>query len=57
VAPGRPARATLVDITPTILYFLGLPVGADMEGLARTDIFKQSFTAENPVTFIPSYGR
>ena len=57
VAPGRPARATLVDITPTVLYFLGLPVGADMEGLARTDIFKQAFTAENPVTFIPSYGR
>lgn len=57
VAPGRPARATLVDITPTVLYFLGLPVGADMEGLARTDIFKPTFTAENPVTFIPSYGR
>lgn len=57
VAPGRPARASLVDITPTILYFLGLPVGADMEGFARTDIFKQVFTAENPVTFIPSYGR
>jgi hypothetical protein len=57
VAPGRPARAALVDITPTLLYFLGLPVGADMEGLARTDIFKGAFTAENPVTFIPSYGR
>ncbi len=57
VAPGRPARATLVDITPTVLYFLGVPVGADMVGQARTDIFKQAFTAENPVTFIPSYGR
>ena len=57
VAPGRPARASLVDITPTVLYFLGLPVGADMVGQARTDIFKQVFTAENPVTFIPSYGR
>ncbi len=57
VASGRPARAALVDVTPTVLYFLGLPVGADMEGLARTDIFKQTFTAENPVTFIPSYGR
>jgi hypothetical protein len=57
VAPGRPARASLVDITPTVLYFLGLPVGADMAGVARTDMFKQTFTAENPVTFIPSYGR
>jgi hypothetical protein len=57
VAPGRPARAALVDITPTVLYSLGIPVGADMVGQARTDIFKQAFTAENPVTFIPSYGR
>ena len=57
VAPGRPARTSVVDITPTILYFLGLPVGRDMEGFPRTDIFKPSFTAERPVTYIPSYGR
>ena len=57
VAPGRPSRASVLDITPTILYFLGLPVGRDMDGFARTDIFKPSFTGERPVTYIPSYGR
>src|SRR5262249_40720379 len=27
VARGRQARASVVDVTPTILYFLGLPIG------------------------------
>lgn len=57
VAPGRPSRAAIADIAPTVLYFFGLPVARDMEGLARTDIFKASFTEERPVTYIPSYGR
>lgn len=57
VAPGRPRRASLVDVAPTILYFLGLPVGRDMDGFARTDLFRPEFTASRPITFIPSYGR
>ena len=57
VAAGRPGRASVVDITPTVLYFLGLPVGRDMDGFARTDIFRPTFTSERPVTYIPSYGR
>jgi hypothetical protein len=57
VAPGHPNRASLVDVTPTILYYLGLPVARDMDGFARTDLFQSSFTASRPVTFIPSYGR
>ena len=57
VAPGRPPRASVVDLTPTILYFLGLPVARDMDGFARIDLFKPSFTSDKPVTYIPSYGR
>ncbi|MEZ5286610.1 MAG: alkaline phosphatase family protein [Vicinamibacterales bacterium] len=57
VQPGRPARASVVDVAPTILYFFGLPVGRDMEGFARTELFRGAFTAERPVTYIPSYGR
>jgi len=57
VQPGRPGRASVVDIAPTILYFFGLPVGRDMEGFARTELFRAAFTAERPVTYIPSYGR
>ena len=57
VQPGRPPRASVVDVAPTILYFFGLPVGRDMEGFARTELFRSSFTAERPVSYIPSYGR
>jgi predicted AlkP superfamily phosphohydrolase/phosphomutase len=57
VAPGHPERASLVDLTPTVLYYLGLPVARDMDGFARTDLFQSAFTASRPVTFIPSYGR
>jgi predicted AlkP superfamily phosphohydrolase/phosphomutase len=55
VAPGRHQRGSIVDVTPTILYFLGLPIGRDMDGYARADLFK--FSAERPITFIPSHGR
>ena len=58
VARGREqARASVVDVAPTILYFLGLPLGRDMDGYARTDLFQRSFTGERPITFIPTYDR
>jgi predicted AlkP superfamily phosphohydrolase/phosphomutase len=58
VARGRqPARASVVDVTPTLLYFLGLPLGRDMDGYARTDLFQRAFTDERPITFIPTYDR
>jgi predicted AlkP superfamily phosphohydrolase/phosphomutase len=50
-------RASVVDVTPTVLYYLGLSVGRDMDGYVRTDLFKPAFTAERPITFIPTYER
>jgi Type I phosphodiesterase / nucleotide pyrophosphatase len=50
-------RASVVDVVPTILYFLGLPIGRDMDGYARADLFQKSFTVERPITFIPTYER
>ena len=58
VARGRlQARASVVDVLPTLLYFLGLPIGRDMDGYVRTDLFKPSFTLERPITYIPTYDR
>jgi hypothetical protein len=58
VARGRRTdRASLVDIVPTVLYFLGLPVGRDMDGYARTELFQSSFIEDRPITFIPTYDR
>ncbi|MGH9163152.1 MAG: alkaline phosphatase family protein [Vicinamibacteraceae bacterium] len=55
VRASRPHRGSAVDVLPTLLYFLGLPVARDMDGFARTDLFKASFTAERPVVFVPTY--
>jgi predicted AlkP superfamily phosphohydrolase/phosphomutase len=57
VEPGRRERGSIVDVTPTVLYYLGLPVGRDMHGYARADMFRRAFTAERPIAFIPSYDR
>lgn len=57
VEPGRRPRGSVVDVTPTVLYFLGLPVARDMDGFARADLFSRAFTADRPIVFIPSYSR
>lgn len=58
VARGRQeARASVVDVVPTILYYLGLPIGRDMDGYARTDLFQPSFTGDRPIAHIPTYDR
>jgi hypothetical protein len=53
--PGRRRRGSLVDVAPTLLYFLGLPVARDMDGFARADLFSRAFKEERPIVFIPSY--
>jgi hypothetical protein len=50
-------RASVVDLVPTTLYFLGLPIGRDMDGFARTDLFKPEFSEVRPITAIPTYER
>jgi len=55
VEPGRHSRASVVDVVPTLLYFFGLPVAHDMDGYARADIFRRSFTEARPKTYIPTY--
>ena len=57
VEPGRHPRGSIVDVAPTVLYFLGLPVGRDMDGYARADLFRSTFTAERPIAFVPTHNR
>jgi hypothetical protein len=57
VRSGRLRRGSVLDVTPTVLYFFGLPIGRDMDGYARTDLFTRPFTAERPLAFIPTYER
>jgi predicted AlkP superfamily phosphohydrolase/phosphomutase len=52
---GHIPDADVLDITPTILYALGLPVARDMDGSVITDAFEMGFLKTNPVQFIPTY--
>ncbi len=45
----------LVDIAPTLLYYLGLPVGRDMDGVSASSFFTDEFVRENPIIYISSY--
>jgi len=56
VVATRQSRGAVVDVAPTLLYFLGLPVARDMDGFARTDLFTQPFNEQRTITFIPTYG-
>jgi hypothetical protein len=57
VRTGRLSRSSVLDVAPTILYYFGLPIGRDMDGYARTDLFTRAFTADRPITYIPTYER
>ena len=52
---GHILDADVLDITPTILYALGLEVGRDMDGRVLTDGFQPGFLKSNPVTFVSTY--
>jgi predicted AlkP superfamily phosphohydrolase/phosphomutase len=56
IRPGAVlAGASILDVAPTLLYLLGLPVARDMEGRVLTEMLEPGYAAEHPVTFIPSY--
>jgi len=57
VRRARLPVGSIADVTPTLLYLLGLPVGRDMQGTARTDLFTREFSQTRPLTFIPTYDR
>ena len=57
VEPGRKRRGEVADLAPTVLYYLGLPVARDMDGAARTDLFRRDFTDARPLAVIPTYER
>ena len=56
IEPGVTIQGgSVVDITPTLLYLMGLPLGQDMDGRLLTDVLEESLTRNQPVAFISSY--
>lgn len=48
-------RARLVDVAPTVLYGLGVPVPRDTHGRVLASAFGSAYLTSTPLTFVPSY--
>jgi len=48
--------ASIYDITPTLLWLFGLPLGRDMDGKVLLDAFQEDFRKGRKVRTIPTYG-
>jgi predicted AlkP superfamily phosphohydrolase/phosphomutase len=44
-----PLRLSILDVTPALLYSLGLPIPDDLEGRVREEIFEPSLLQARPV--------
>jgi hypothetical protein len=51
------ADGAVVDVAPTILYALGVPIARDLDGRVIEALFEPQFLASNPVRFVDTYGR
>ena len=49
-------KARIIDITPTILYLMGLPVLEEMDGRVLEDIMDPAYLKLNPIKRITSWG-
>ena len=48
---------TILDVAPTILYALGLPMARDLDGNVLRGLFTSESLAELPVRYVETYGR
>ena len=50
-------KASLMDIAPTVLHALGLPIPDDMDGGVLTELFDDAYLQSHPVRFVRSETR
>ncbi len=49
-------KPSVYDVTPTILYLMGMPVARDMPGRVWTEALDQGFLRANPFRAVDTYG-
>lgn len=52
---GTDLKASVLDVAPTVLALLGLPVARDMDGHPLEGLFSESFLERHPVAWIATY--
>lgn len=52
---GEVAGASVLDVTPTLLQYLGLPVAKDMDGKVLDSVFDAEFMQRHPIRYVATY--
>ena len=52
----RRVTGTVMDVTPTILFALGVPASRELEGRVLTDLFNPEVVARHPPRTVDTYG-
>ena len=47
----RVERLSILDIAPTVLYLLGLPVPNGMDGKVALEVLREDYAGRNPVEY------
>jgi Flp pilus assembly protein TadD/predicted AlkP superfamily phosphohydrolase/phosphomutase len=47
--------ASVLDLTPTLLHYLGFPVAKDMDGKVLEDLFEEGFAGKHPIRYVTTY--
>jgi predicted AlkP superfamily phosphohydrolase/phosphomutase len=53
---ATPEELRVIDVPPTLLYAIGLPVAEDFAGRALTELFTETFRTTHPLQTIPTWG-
>ncbi len=48
--------ASVLDIAPTVLYYMGVPQAKDVKGRVLLQAFDNKFVKANPVSYVKTYG-
>jgi predicted AlkP superfamily phosphohydrolase/phosphomutase len=57
IDPGaEPEGLRVIDVPPTVLYAIGLPVAEDFAGRAQIELFTGAFRDAHPLQAIPTWG-
>ncbi len=49
IRPGEIKEASILDLAPTILYLLGLPIPPEMDGHVLTQLFPDDYLSQHPI--------
>jgi tetratricopeptide (TPR) repeat protein/predicted AlkP superfamily phosphohydrolase/phosphomutase len=47
--------ASVLDLTPTVLHYLGLAVAKDMDGKVLSQVFETDFMTRRPIAYVGTY--